>query len=257
MKKIIVLLFCSIPFLVFSQRETRVVPGYLGKRLEFDYRFATFPVLKHLGEDVEFIDGNYPHGIEFFMKHQFMIDYAVGRKVSMGISYAFSRSHVYFSDDVTINGNSLPVYRPYKPIFSHYAGINIRFFQKNFFAPVGIYHQVEVGQITYGLADDTLHLYGYSIRQMQNRNDTVLVRADIKNKYASKYIRYGLNISSAVSRRIMLNAGISVGYIFGGDAYIKGETSMTADRFVPSTLSHYLRWEQVFNYHLGIGVLIF
>jgi hypothetical protein len=227
-------------------------PGYMGKRLVVSANASSmfFPENWEVISDI-------PMATRFSYKTEVGLSYAVGKKTSLGFSYYFGNQKYFSGNDNTSYNIRVDSYNTYAAILKNdymYCKLrmyefNIKFFAKNFIAPVGIYHQFGIAAVKY-----QGNMPGDSIitESLQSYNPyTQSIKLDA-NPYSCVKLSYHVGYLRPINDVISLNFGFGVNFFRGGDSP-RFQSTITASNFPLAVMNQSLRRHNLFEFKIGLS----
>lgn len=248
MKKMISLVCVALTSALLVSAQ---VPGYMGKKLSVGVNASTF---FHFTE--------YSEGLtemlmspRFSYKSELALTYTVARRVSIGGSFYYG-SQKY----ETPGGGGF--------LINHYGGtyttkddyircrlmifeFNTKIFRRNFLAPIGPYHQIGVGVVSYGASSpgDTLELYVDG----QPGRPVAVVETD--ERYSCFKLSYHIGYAAPVFKNCFFNFAFGYNFFRAGDS-VRLRRGVEPETFVIGTLNRDLRRYNNFEIKIGFSWLV-
>lgn len=228
------------------------VPGYLGKKLSVGYKVDVSPVVinRFLFDDVSVrYDGTEAGLFTFGLFHNLDLEYVISRKVALRASYGYSKSGLtvnkeYDSDNrepgfikeqypklskqVDIETNDPHDY-DYLNMDNSLIKLGMTFSRGNYIAPHGRTHSL------------------YFLTHTSNCNYVLGTKSNLLTTVKSYGFMYERSSRRIIRDCVILEYGISFGYLFGGDM-----DANTAAKYITS----YQNGQLLFQGTLGIRYLV-
>lgn len=234
------------------QLSAQSAPGYMGKRLTAGGNISTmfFP------ENWETIS-DLPLATRFSYKTELGITYAVGKKTSLGFAYYFGNQK-YFSGNYNTSYNiRIDSYNTYSAILKNnymYCKLrmyefNIKFFAKNFIAPVGIYHQFGIAAVKYqgNMPGDSI--ITESLQSYNPYSQSIKLDA---NPYSCVKLSYHVGYVRPINDIISLNFAFGANFFTGGDSP-KFQNTVTANNYPLAVMNRNLRRHNLLEFKIGLS----
>lgn len=245
MKTFIIAFGVSFSILVHAQ-----IPGYQGQRLTLGFNASTFLFFEYLSE--------FPSGARISYKSELELNFATSRKVAMGSSVFFGRQNYYhyksefaFTDNAL--GRPMVIKDQYIPVKILMADLHIRFYARNFIAPVGIYHQFSAGIIQYFLADQSGEVVTINYSGLDNVSSTVSSPSEPFKGYK---LGYQLGRSMPIGHKFYLNTSFGVNFFRGGNTTII-KTNLSENNVLLAMMNSNLRQHNFAEIRIGFGYFAF
>ncbi|MDQ3109730.1 MAG: hypothetical protein M3R17_07525 [Bacteroidota bacterium] len=241
------LLFTLFVFAAGLQTISAQVPGYQGKRLSVGYNASSFFYLTDFSGGITDVIGS----TRLSYKSEVAVNYTISRKVTMGFSYYRAKQEYIFKNGELENyGYFFPKKGVADCNLSIYE-LHFQFFRKNFVAPTGLYHQVSVGIVKYGLAtaDNKLTVYsgnGFSV--------------DLDgpaSPYTCAKLGYAIGKTNPIGHNFYINTTFGVNFFRGGDSPLFRNTSLNTQNYILANFNKGLRTHNLFEIKIGLGWLAF
>jgi hypothetical protein len=234
------------------QNISAQVPGYQGKRFSVGYNASSFFYFKQVENSDGLVDylNEALSTTTISYKTELAVNYAISRKVVMGLSYYFAKQNISFVNNEIGNNYEIPVDDIAKCKLSIYE-LHFQFFRKNFIAPAGLYHQVSVGIVKYGLAtsDNKLTVYG------QHQSNPMVINGPT-DPYTCFKLGYSIGKTNPIGHNFYINTAFGINFFRGGDsAYVK--TTPTAQNYILANFNRGLRVHNFAEIKIGFGWLAF
>lgn len=227
-------------------------PGYMGKRLTAGANVSTMFFPENWNSLSEI-----PLATRFSYKTELAINYSVGKKTSVGFSYYFGNQKYFSGNERTSHNIQYGNYNYYEAVLKKdymYCKLrmyefNIKFFAKNFIAPVGIYHQLSVAAVKYrgnmpGDSIVTESLYDYN-----SYSESIQLNTE---PYSCTKLSYHLGYLRPINDAISLNFAFGVNFFRGGDSpYF--QSNITAANFPLAVMNQNLRRHNLFEFKIGLS----
>jgi len=234
---------CLAVCFAFSSRAQEA-PGYLGKLNTLEYNYGAF-----LGYNFN-VDA-----LRFSDNHSFQYNHVLDRRTSVGISYTHYGIDidandvfysVYTSELRQLYKSSTKVYGKYR-ISGNDLGLHIRFYQNNWIAPLGVYHQVGVKAIMLNPTNNEAYYY------MDSKKTTL---EPSKPFFTSLGITYTFGKTKVFFDRLLLNYGVQLNWMASTvyPFYEEYKTQLVDDYF-RKTMNKNVYFDQMVKVKLGIGLL--
>lgn len=241
--------FLMIALLASTFMHANYVPGYLGKRLSVGYNASSFFFFDQFIPVSEAL-----FNTRFSYKSEFAVNYTVARKISIGASVYYGSQRYLVGDQQFRTRNNyyqVTLAEEYMRCKLLIYEFNMKFFRRNFIAPIGPYHQLGIGLVKYNAKapGDSLNLM---LSQNQNiRAATVRINDD---PYSCVKLSYHIGYAAPVFKNCYFNMAIGVNFFRGGDsARIRNEVN--ASSYIPSILNRHLRRHNFLEVKIGFGWL--
>ncbi|MCX6312266.1 MAG: hypothetical protein NT084_11610 [Bacteroidetes bacterium] len=251
MKKLIC--FSTFIFAFGLQTISAQVPGYQGKRFFIGYNASSFFYCPN------FTFENGLLGIfeltRISYKTEVNVNYALSRKVAAGFSYYTAKQNDAFTNDQIQNyGYMQPTAGIAQCKLAIYE-IHFQFFRKNFIAPAGLYNQLSVGIVKYGLATPDNKLTVYSTNLGGSGNPPLILTGPAE-KYTCYKLGYAIGKTNPIGHNFYINTALGVNFFRGGDAaYVK--TTPSTQNYILANFNKNLRTHNFVEIKIGLGWIAF
>jgi hypothetical protein len=222
------------------------VSGYKGKRTCLEYNYNAFPV---------FIYNVTPTTISLSSIQNGELSFAINRKLTVSAHYSHSVSKLSFAklrDEYFRTYYVTSVVN--KPVLFEYnfIGADFNFYLGEFIAPVGVYINVGFSAGSYNLLEEfTLPAY------ISNSNQPVEIVYGTE-KYRVNRVRLGLNSKKVIGSSFFLSSGVQANWAFGPDFLVRDDVFYADNGIFELSklwMNKRVRWDSLFNFKLGIGIM--
>lgn len=250
MKKSIILLL--IFFVGITNAIAGYVPGYMGKRFSAGVNGSSFFLFDDFTSVSDMI-----FSTRFSYKSEFAINYTVTRKVSLGASFYHGKQCYFVGErqyhDVQGDYYYVTLQEDYLQCKLRIYEFNIKFYQKNFIAPIGPYHQFAVGMVKYNAVAPGDELILVDPEQTSSVIEVIELK---KDPYSCVKLSYHIGYSAPVFRSCYVNLAFGVNFFRAGDS-AKIRDELSDDTFALAIMNKNLRRHNFFEAKIGFGWLAF
>ena len=183
--------------------------GFLGNRFSAGYHFVSAMNIYNLGD-------HYSTGI-FSFRHEFDLDYVLGRRITVGAETGFASLNF-------LNSSQLQDFNAY--VSYNYFGANFKFFKASgVTAPVGSYFKIKAGFMFVHLKSDPYYDADYQ--------DLPVYVPGFQSSYKTKYAGIGYGNKHVFAKRIILDLCIELNCIIdkeSGFMVVSDENALKQNR---------------------------
>ncbi|HLG03455.1 MAG TPA: hypothetical protein VI731_07650 [Bacteroidia bacterium] len=241
MKKTTILSF----ILLLSLPAHAQVPGYLGKRLSMSANVSSFLFFDYLQADA----------MRLSYKTEVGLNYSLSRKVDFGFHfYTAKQSYLMKPWSFQSGYNSYSPSQEFLDCNLKIFEFHLRFFAKNFVAPVGIYHQLGIGWVNYSVADENV-LRFQSYDSYSYSTETIIMKGPYP-EYSGMKLSYHLGKITPIGRLFFINSAIGINYFQSGDIARYEMHSLTQSSYLLAVCNKNLRRQNFAEIKLGFGIFI-
>jgi len=232
-----------------TEAQAQTAPGYMGKKGIISYNLGFLPGMDYRYE-FTITDAHYLQYTRAFTRNKaFEVSY-----IHYGIKQDIDRYYNDFNynQDAYAYYDLTPIYGTFK-ILGNDLGISLKFYNKNWIAPVGKYHQIGVRLMNYTITDNNTYMEDVNYFGFKEK---IALEPENKNKQ-SLGIVYGYGSSRIIQNKFVIDYGFQFNLI-ASTAYPAGNpyNIRTADELFKKNSNRRIFYNQMFKLKIGIGLVI-
>lgn len=224
-------------------------PGYMGKKGLLTYNLGFLPGMDYNYQPT-ITDAHYLQYTRAFTRNKaFEISY-----IHYGIKHDIDRYYNAFNYEGSSSSyyELTNIYGAYK-ISGNDLGISLKFYNKNWIAPIGKYHQLGVRLMNYTITDNYTYMKKVNFFGFE---ENIKLEPETKNKQ-SLGIVYGYGSSRIVNNKFVIDYGFQYNFIVS-TLYPADEpyNIITEDELFRKSSNRRIFYNQMFKLKIGIGLVI-
>jgi hypothetical protein len=238
-----------------AQQLSAQVPGYRGKRFSAGANASSFFYFANFMMD-NGISGVF-ESTRLSYKTEVYANYALSRKMSIGLSYYNGNQKNYFKDQ-NIDGYYVRTREEAVHCRLHMFELHLKFFKNNFVAPVGLYYQMGIALVKYDLNEpgDTLAL-------LNNYNGAhVLTIRKPLDPFTCMKLSFHVGKTNPIGNYLYINTAFGLNFFTGGDyQFSLGDdsaySSNSSNTYLLKNFNKGLLAHNMLEVKIGLGWLAF
>jgi len=262
---------CLLTLLLLCNIASAQVSGYLGRRLNVEMNTFYSPTYLVFENKDEL---EYNNATRFKFNLQFALNYSISKRMELTFKYRRGADFVEYANWMeTIVGGVVTDFRFTKefddqPLNYQYFDIGVHLFTRPFIAPVGCYHELNIGIVQFCHPEQNIDGgYYYEYAPVYDSTygfwDNTWERAPVNVQKKGYHYRVGYSIShkKVLTNRLMFHYTFLANWHirkFGMESWGSTISIREAEEEILNSVAiRYKRWTDIFTIKLGLSYSLF